>query len=1266
MTSMNGKSLALATVLATLAVAGCGTKTTEAQAGNAKISVSALAQSDINHITLTISQGAAVPGNTTAMSDIALELTKVAATGNQWTASISNVPAGSARVFNAKAYKSAGTSQLIYEGETVASVTAGGTATVTILLQEKNPTPGPTRYAPQITSLTLSNAYVLPSTPVAIYASAVSPDGLGGTLNYQWSSTCDAGSGSFTPPSGSGASISTVFLPPNVNATCQLALLVRETANAANKNTPLSVTTFVTVVVNANFGKANVTAFPNSAPIISVLGDFRYNYFTDVTAMPVGQQGDFQFAATDPDGDNVKYTLSTRCGASLAAAAAQPNLAADYFWYLNGITYVGHAAGTDGTAFTTTGSTGVAPPLAYTSEWKPHFGGASDGFNFSDPAADCIFTLTVQDLCTAGNCGTGQGSIPDGQPKQTTIGGVVVSSAAVGVINATHPSKPTRAPVVEAVATVNQDGPAASGVQSWDPQKIAFVDINLAYNLEASADDRWESATSAPSVAWSCNTGSLSAPVNTAGTYAFGAGVKNVTSAVVLSTGASVPPNAACTATFTSPTSGTSTVVTFRFLKKDPCAINNLPNGAACSSGNLCLTGETCLNFVCQAGSAVVCPVADGQCQNPVCDPATGCGISNKANGTSCNKDSNGCTSNDSCVSGACTAGAAVTCNTPADAQCQSANGTCQSTGNNSFTCNYVNLADGTACNKDNNGCTQNDSCAAGACTVGTAVTCTNGTNPCQVAAGSCNSTGPNNYTCAFANVANGTACNVAGTCVAGQTCQVGACQGGTPACPAGQACSPTTPAPTCSPSVVAPQVARDLFVSPPAGLSIDSSGNTYAAANFTLNSPTNFGGVSLRSTGGNDIFVAKYDSAGNVAWAKDIGDDDGVSATDQTANGSAVNNSGRVAIIGKIAGAVTFGADTVSSASGISYVAALAGADGARLWAKGFDLGPNGAFTRISASPIGSTGRFAVCGQASKAAISLVPGVTYGGLVDAVVAVFDNAGNKLWAVQLNTAGNELCNAVAIDDSGDVFAAGQFDGASLPFPGGPTLTGPATTARKFLWVAKFNGNTGATLAAVAYSGATGGILPQVGAVNAGGDFFVGGNFSGSPTIGAALTSAGSDDAFVAKFDKATLAPAVNAVRIGGTQVDTIKGLAITSYGDVVATGTINPSSAAFKAGNGGFDTTGISQLAVNGASSPDQFVVKLNGTSLGREDAKVFGDAGTQNGDSVVVNRYTTGATRDAITLGGTLTGSASYGAPAGTLTAGNAIDQSLVFATLQ
>jgi hypothetical protein len=190
--------------------------------------------------------------------------------------------------------------------------------------------------------------------------------------------------------------------------------------------------------------------------------------------------------------------------------------------------------------------------------------------------------------------------------------------------------------------------------------------------------------------------------------------------------------------------------------------------------------------------AGVMCAAKD-QCHAVgTCDLYTGmCSDPAKEDGTACDFDSNGCTQDDSCQSGVCTAGTTVVCNTPADAQCQSATGTCNSTGNNAHTCSYTNVSDGTGCNLDSDGCTQDDSCQSGACTAGATVVCnTPADAQCQSATGTCNSTGNDTHTCTYTNVADDTACDDGSVCTLTDTCQSGTCTGsGMLACTATNPC---------------------------------------------------------------------------------------------------------------------------------------------------------------------------------------------------------------------------------------------------------------------------------------------------------------------------------------------------------------------------------------------------------------------------------------------------------------------------------------------
>ena len=517
-----------------------------------------------------------------------------------------------------------------------------------------------------------------------------------------------------------------------------------------------------------------------------------------------------------------------------------------------------------------------------------------------------------------------------------------------------------------------------------------------------------------------------------------------------------------------------------------------------------------------------------------------------------------------------------------------------------------------------------------------------------------------------------------AGTCTPaciGKVCGSDGCGGSCGTCSTGT-CDATGQC-LAAPTFLTPQVARDLQLSPPSGIAIDSSGNTYVAGSIFSNVDVNFqtrpGGLpalNLRSLGGIDGFLAKYDAAGDITWAVTVADDDPISYTnDQTVTNAAVTANGRVGIIGNIVGTVTFGASTIAAAAQLPYVAALSAADGTRLWGKGFNLGANGAFRAIAASPLNAQNRIAVCGSTNIAATQLVgTGTTFGGLTDLVIAVFDSAGTKVWAAQLGGTGNESCTSVTIDDNGDVYAAGQFDGASLTFPGATpiALTGPGATSRKFMWVAKFAGagdgaGKASTLAAVAYNGTFGTVTPNSLAIGPSGELVVGGQFAGNLTIGAGMTSPGGDDAFVAKLDGITLAPVWNAVRFGGTGLDLVKSVAVTSFGDIVVTGWFNPSTIAFRTANGGFDTNGAVSLNTHGTTASDMFVAKLDGGTGATDSAAAYGDAGTQNGNGIVVNRF--GANQ--VSIAGTLAGTADFGGAAGAITAAGAMDTVLVFGTV-
>jgi hypothetical protein len=541
--------------------------------------------------------------------------------------------------------------------------------------------------------------------------------------------------------------------------------------------------------------------------------------------------------------------------------------------------------------------------------------------------------------------------------------------------------------------------------------------------------------------------------------------------------------------------------------------------------------------------------------------------------------------------------------------------------------------------------CTATDLChlagrcnpLTGACDAQTAKTCPGG-QVCDGATGNCVASN----LCAGVTCTASDPCHVAGSCDPA----TGSCGAETPRCAPGQTCDPATgQCSSATAGVPVLAVARDVEVSPAAGLAMDASGNVFLAAGIASQTPIDFDGHKVTSTGDFDVFLARYDASGTNVWAVGFGDALG---GPQLAVGAAVTQDGTLATIGNFSGSMTIGT-TISSAAQIDFLAAVHGSNGTGMWARSFNNGSNGVLRAVAANPNDASAhgnRIAVCGLASAAATDLVPGATFGGQNDIVVAVFTSNGTRLWSRQIGTSSNEECDAVAVDDDGNVYAAGKFDGASLTIPDTPALTGPGNGLRKFLWVAKFDGGTGAGLASAAFGNTAGQAAPTGIAARAGVVALVGNFTSALPFGGIKLTSAGGTDAFAAALAPSTLAPSW-AVRLGGTASDSANGVALTAQGDVLVTGNFNKT------------TTGAAALTAASTAAPDAFLLKLDGGTGATGFAAAYGDTVTQSGDAVAVD----GA--GAVAFVGTLNGSTTF-APAGTVTAMGPQDVFLVIGSIQ
>lgn len=200
------------------------------------------------------------------------------------------------------------------------------------------------------------------------------------------------------------------------------------------------------------------------------------------------------------------------------------------------------------------------------------------------------------------------------------------------------------------------------------------------------------------------------------------------------------------------------------------------------------------------------------------------------------------------------------------------------------------------------------------------------------------------------------------------------------------------------------------------AGVALDSAGNSYVAGNINLTAT--FGSVTLTNDG---LFVAKYDTSGNLLWAKQPQTISGKIAGE----GIAAQTNGNVFLTGGFRGAVAFASTTLTSTDVESLFIAKYDANGNVMWARQSHGG--GSYgSRIAADGVGNcylTGWFT--GAILLGSISL----TSIGYHDIFVAKYNAAGQVLWAKQAGSSSHyDHGIGVAVGEGGQIYVTGEFGG----------------------------------------------------------------------------------------------------------------------------------------------------------------------------------------------------------------------------------------------
>jgi hypothetical protein len=213
-----------------------------------------------------------------------------------------------------------------------------------------------------------------------------------------------------------------------------------------------------------------------------------------------------------------------------------------------------------------------------------------------------------------------------------------------------------------------------------------------------------------------------------------------------------------------------------------------------------------------------------------------------------------------------------------------------------------------------------------------------------------------------------------------------------------------------------------------------DSLGNVYVAGTFE--GSVNFGGETLTSAGGRDIFVAKYTAAGQHVWSKRFGGTLG-----EDARGVAVDAAGDVFVTGQFLGSINFGGlDLPSAGFEDIFLAKLSGPSGNHVWSK--RLGSSSAPDAGYGVAVDGAGNVAITGFFA-GSVNFGGGAILAQVYDIFVAKYDSAGNYISARRFgDPAGlfdSQYGDGIAMSSSGTVFITGHFLG-TLDFGAGGSAT----------------------------------------------------------------------------------------------------------------------------------------------------------------------------------------------------------------------------------
>jgi Beta-propeller repeat len=341
--------------------------------------------------------------------------------------------------------------------------------------------------------------------------------------------------------------------------------------------------------------------------------------------------------------------------------------------------------------------------------------------------------------------------------------------------------------------------------------------------------------------------------------------------------------------------------------------------------------------------------------------------------------------------------------------------------------------------------------------------------------------------------------------------------------------------------------------------IATDDDGNVYVVGNST----GSFGSAINQAS--EDVFLTKYDSAGNVQWTRLLGSGGSAGAYSLAVDPS----NGSVVVAGSVTGDLT----PTSIGGGTDSFVAKYDADGKQTWVRQIAPATN---DRASAVSIDASGNIYVGGQTGGVIAS---GQTSAGGTDAYLTKLTSAGTLVYHRQFGTSAEDSTTHTAIASDGNVVVASVENGhAILGKYSSADNTSPA------LWELDLGDLQGGALGGITISG--GKIYLSGATANASL------NAGGAASI--ANTNSGGRDTFVFT---ASEAGAADFVSYAGTSASEQGGSIAVAGGKIYLSGT---TIGAFPgATSNGVHNLFVAQMDANGAFQWAKQYGGVDGTSQG-------------------------------------------------------------------